>query len=62
MVNSNLRGALRLQKRTRPPSHGDVTATSLIVDVYGTWWQRAEDKGPDKKGDKENGRIKNYKT
>jgi hypothetical protein len=36
MVNSKQRGALHLQKRIRQPSHGDVTATSLMVDVYVT--------------------------
>ena len=62
MVNSNLRGACRLQKRIRLPSHGDVTATSLMVDVYDTWWQMTEDKGPEKNGHEENERIKDYKT
>jgi len=36
MVNSNLRGAHRLQKRIRLPSHGHVTARSLMEDVYVT--------------------------
>jgi len=36
MANSNLRGAHRPQKRTRLRSHGDVAATSLMVDVHVT--------------------------
>jgi len=36
MVNSNLRGEHRLQERTRLPSYGHVTATSLKEDEYVT--------------------------